>query len=108
MALQYERVAATADAIADVANQLTSLYALVQQLLEYNSDQAIDWTAGVKPAYITEDANGNLSGRQFSRAEVANAIGSLDWLRKLMTNQSMAGSQGDHLGNLNHLARPLG
>lgn len=55
------------------------------------------------PAYITEDAEGNLSGFNFSRAALSNVIGSLDWDRKLMENESMAGSQGDHLGNINQL-----
>lgn len=108
MALQYDRVSATAEAIADVSNQAATLLALINQLLEFNSDQAIDWGAGSKPAYINEEANGNLQGKQFSRQEVSNAIGSLDWVRKLLTNQSMTGSQGDHLGNLNKLVRPLG
>ena len=108
MALQYERVAATADAVADVCNQLATLRALIDQLLEYNSDQAIDWGAAAKPAYINEQANGNLEGRYYTRQEVANAIGSLDWVRKLLGNQAMTGSQGDHLGNLNKLVRPLG
>jgi hypothetical protein len=63
------------------------------------------------PDYITEEAAGsagpgNLSGRTFTRANVSNAIGSLDNLRKLLTNQ--AATQGDHLGNLNQLAKPLG
>ena len=101
-------VHSAADAVAAVSNDTALLLAQIQQLLEYNSDQAIDWGAGSKPAYITEDAAGNISGRAFSRQEISNAISSLDWIRKLLTNQSMTGSQGDHLGNLNHLAKPLG
>lgn len=108
MALTYTRVSATADAIADVANQAATLLALIDQLLEYNSDQAIDWGAGSTPEYITEDADGNLQGKQFSRQDVSNVVGSLDWMRKLLTNQVMTGSQGDHVGNINKLARPLG
>lgn len=108
MALQHDRVIEVADAIATVSNELSRLLARLNQVLEHNSDQAIDWGAGSTPAYITEEANGNLSGRTFSRQAVSNAIGSLDWVRKLLTNQSMTGSQGDHLGNLNQLARPLG
>lgn len=106
MPLQYERVAATADAVADVCNQTATLLALITQLLEYNSDQAIDWAAGSKPAYINEQENGNLEGRQFSRQAVANAINSLDNVRKVLTNQQA--TQGDHLGNINTLARPMG
>ena len=108
MALIFDRVLTTADALADLCNRTATLLADVNQVLEYNSDQAIDWAAGSTPAYITEDAAGNISGRGFSRQEVANAIGSLDWIRKLLLNQSMTGSQGDHLGNVNKLGRPLG
>jgi hypothetical protein len=58
------------------------------------------------PDYFTLEANGNLSGRTFAPAECSNAIGSLDQFRKLLTNQ--AATQGDHLGNLNKLARAAG
>jgi hypothetical protein len=60
------------------------------------------------PSYMDLEANGNLKDRTFTPQEVSNAIGSLDWVRKLLTNQAMTGSQGDHLGNLNKLAGPLG
>ena len=108
MPLNNSRSSATADAVADVANQVATIHSLIQQLLEFNSDQAIDWGAGSTPSYITEDEDGNLTGKQFSRQDVSNVIGSLDWIRKLLTNQSMIGSQGDHLGNINKLVRPLG
>jgi SAM-dependent MidA family methyltransferase len=108
MPLQNSTVQAEADAIANIANRTAKLLADLHKVLEHNSDLAIDWGAGSTPAYITEEANGNLSGRTFTRQEVANAIGSLDWVRKLLTNQTMTGSQGDHLGNLNKLAAPLG
>ena len=108
MALQYSRVQVTGDAVASMANEASALLAKINRVLEYNSDQAIDWGAGEKPAYIDEEANGNLSGRTYSRQAVANAIGSLNWIRSLLTNQVMTGSQGDHLGNLNQLASPLG
>jgi hypothetical protein len=107
MALQYDRVAQVADAFVAVSNRMVALLTDINQLLEHNSDQAIDWGASETPAYINEEANGNLSGRMFSRQQVSNAIGSLDWVRKLLTNQAMTGSQGDHLGNLNQLAGPL-
>lgn len=187
MALQPTRVAVTADAIALLANRATALLADVNQALEYNSDQAINWslpasfpftaanatdtltatahgqtngqkvrvsssgalpaglTAGTDyyvitaaantfqlsatlggaavnfttdgtgthtcqpvPDYMLLEANGNLKDRSYSPQAVSNAIGSLDWIRKLLTNQTMTGSQGDHLGNLNQLGNPLG
>jgi hypothetical protein len=62
-------------------------------------------TLAPQPEYFDQESNGNLGGKVFSRQDIANAIGSLDWIRKLLTNQVMTGSQGDHLGNLNKLAR---
>lgn len=106
MALTYNRVQQVATAAAQLSNQMAELLGDVNRFLEYNTDQAIDWAAGSLPAYIEESAEGNLSGYAYSRQAVANAIGSLDWFRKLLTNQSMSGSQGDHLGNLNQLADP--
>jgi hypothetical protein len=106
MALTYNRVQQVAAAAARLADDTTELLARIDQFLEYNGDQAIDWAAGSTPAYIEESADGNLSGYAYSRQAVANAIASLDWIRKLLTNQSMSGSQGDHLGNLNQLANP--
>ncbi len=108
VALTHDRVLVTAGALEDLCNRTSVLLADILQALEYNSDQAIDWAAGSTPAYITEDGAGNLSGKGYTRQAVANAIGSLDWVRKLLTNVSMTGGQGDHLGNINQLGRPLG
>ena len=58
------------------------------------------------PDYFDLEANGNLSGRTFSPANVSNAVGSLDQIRRALTNLSV--TQGDHLGNLNQLARAQG
>jgi hypothetical protein len=64
-------------------------------------------TLNPQPEYFDQEPNGNLGGKVFSRQDIANAIGSLDWVRKLLTNQVMTGSQGDHLGNLNKLSRAV-
>ena len=108
MALVYARVKEEAEAMASLANELSSLLTRLDQVLEHNSDLAIDWAAGATPSYITEDGAGNLSGMTFTRQQVSNVIGSFDWVRKLLTNQVMTGSQGDHIGNINLLSRPLG
>ena len=185
MALTPERVAQVADALETVCNSTAALHAVINQLLEYNSDQAIDWNSTTKtftadsttdagtsnghglvagqkvrvsssgtlpaplvvntdywlvtvatdtfkfaatlggsvidltsngtgtltlfvvPSYLSEDASGNITNRRYSRFAVGNVISSLDWVRKLITNQVMTGSQGDHLGNLNAIAKPL-
>lgn len=185
MALQFTRVGALADTLATLSTRTAKLLADVNQVLEYNADQAINWsmpasftftaanatdiltatahgqangqkmrvsnsggalpaglTAGTDyfviaaaantfqlsateggaavnfttdgtgthtaqpvPNYINLEANGNLKDRDYSPAAVSNAIGSLDQIRKLLLNQ--AASTGDHLGNLNQLAKSL-
>jgi len=105
MALTRIVADAEADAVAVVCEEVTSLLARINWLLEHNSDLSIDWAAAQKPSYIEEDAAGNLVDRRFSRQNVANAIGSLAQIRSLLTGG--AASQGDHLGNLNLMARPL-
>jgi hypothetical protein len=104
MALSANVSRIEAASIEVICTQASSLLAKIQHLLEHNSDLSIDWAAVETPEYIAEDADGNINGLLFSRQDVANAVGSLDQIRKLLTNQ--ATSQGDHLGNLNKLARP--
>lgn len=105
MALTRIVADAEADAVATICEEVTALLTRINWLLEHNSDLSIDWAADPKPAYIEEDAAGNLVDRRFSRQNVANAIGSLAQMRALLTGS--AASQGDHLGNLNLMARPL-
>lgn len=99
MANSTARTVAVANTCSQLAEQLVDLYAKINDFLEYNSDQAIDWAAGSTPAYIPEDGDGNIDGLTFSRQAVANAIGTLAQFRNLLTNQTV--SEGDHLGNLN-------
>ena len=106
MALENARVSATADAVADVSSQMATLLHTLKQLLTFNSNNSIGWTTDPKPDYIDENAAGNLTGKQYSRADVSNAIFSLDQVNRCLTNQTI--TTGDHLGNLNKLARPLG
>jgi hypothetical protein len=60
------------------------------------------------PNYIAEETNGtsNMSGLPFDRTQLSSAIGTLTQLDRMMTNQTV--TQGDHLGNLNLLARAAG
>lgn len=80
----------------------------LQEMMARNSDVAIDWSNGdlySGGGDITTDASGNISGLTFTPAQLSNAIGSIDWLVKLMTNQDLTGiPQADHLGNLNLVA----
>lgn len=105
MALTRVSVDRMADAVGLVCEEATYLLTRINWVLEHNSDFSIDWAAAETPAYIEEDAAGNLVDRAFSRQNVANAIGSLDQIRKLLTNQAV--TQGDHLGNVNLVSRPL-
>jgi len=103
MALNLTRVQEEADKFADICTRLSRLIDEIDGLVTHNSHQAIDWAAASLPAYIEEDADGNLSGvgsghstYTFSRQEVANAIGSL---ASLAADSALR-------GNINHLARP--
>lgn len=97
MSLTYNgKVIETADAIADAATRVRDAVLDLRAILAFNSNRAIDWNGDPLPSYISEDADGNLLGRKFSRAEVANAVGTLATI-------STAVTAGD-LGNLNKLA----
>lgn len=110
MPLNAARVNEVADAAQRIAERLLDVFADVDDFLEFQSDQAIGWTDDPRPAYISVDpgGSGNLEGRNFSPANVANLIGSLAAVRTLLTGGSLTGLQGDHLGNLNVVARPVG
>jgi hypothetical protein len=105
MALSADRTRITAASIESVCTEMVALLAKIDVILEHNSDVSIDWGGDPKPAYIDEDANGNINGLYFSRSQVGNAIFSLDQVRRCLTNQTI--TQGDHLGNLNQLARAM-
>lgn len=104
MALTHQRVLEVARSGKSLADKSKALLWQIEEFLNVNSAAAIDWVAGSKPAYINEDSNGNFDGLAFTRAAMANAIGSLDNMRKLLRNQDLSGAQGDHLGNLDQLA----
>jgi len=95
-----------AESIAAVCNELAGVLTRINQILEHNGDLAIDWGAAETPAYVSEDADGNIADLTFSRANVSNAIGTLNAVRTLLTGGTP--TTGDHLGNVNQLARPLG
>ena len=106
MALVREAVDKEADAIKKMCEDARELLMKIKDLLSHNSDLSIDWAAVSLPDYIEEDADGNLVDRTFARADVANAIGSLDNIRKAFEGEEVA--RGDHLGNLNKIAAPSG
>jgi len=105
MALSQTLTNQTASSIAGVCTDLAKVLAKIDVLLEYNSDLSIDWGGDPLPDYIVEDDNGNISGYTFSRGDVSNAIFSLLQVRNLLTN--VAPTQGDHLGNVNKLSKPM-
>ena len=84
------------------------LLADIRDFVEFNSDQAIDWAGDPTPSYISldADASGNLEGRNYTPGAVANLIGSFSAIQTLVTAGTP--STGDHLGNLNVIARPVG
>ena len=105
MAMTHLRAMEVADEAKVLADDVGRVLAKVERFLTFNSNQAIDWGNESKPAFLTEDGDGNLDGRRFTRQQVSNVIGSLENVRKLLRNE--APSQGDHLGNFNQLAQPM-
>lgn len=96
MALTYERAKETAERIKAVVNLAKVLKSELDEVLTFNSNLSIDWANATKPAFINEDAAGNLDGLKFSRQQLANAIGTL------ATLQAAYGS--GNMGNLNLVA----
>lgn len=102
MALTSVRALEVATEAKGIADDLAALHERVRTFLAQNSHLSIDWGAAQKPAYINEDASGNIDGLLFSRAQLSNAIGSFQEFSDLMNNAAV--TQGDHLGNINQLA----
>lgn len=102
MALTYTRVSEVVTHAKTVSDEAKALHYRLKEFLTTNSNLSIDWGAVNKPAYINEDVAGNLDGFTFTRQQMANMIGSLDNIRKVLDNE--AASQGDHLGNINQIA----
>ncbi len=102
MALTHTRVSEAATEAQEIADQLKAVYQRTVAFLATNSDLSIDWAAGALPSYINEDVDGNLDGLGFTRAQVANIVGSFDQFKNLIENAAV--TQGDHLGNINQLS----
>ena len=103
MALNSRRVLEMADDIERSSDALKVAAASLEKTLETNTSLAIDWTGDPKPKYIEEDDDQNIAGKNYDRQQVANAIFSLEQVLKALTNQVI--TQGDHLGNLNQVAK---
>ena len=107
MSLTQSHVLAEAKAIASVAALAVETFTQIQQILRHNTNLAIDWGAVETPAYIEEDAAGNIVGTNYTRQQIASAVGSLDLVRALLNNEELTtGNPGDHLGNLNLISPP--
>lgn len=80
----------------------------LQSMIEFNSDNSIDWGNGDLSAggdAISVDAKGNISGLNFTPAQLSNALFSAEQIVRVLTNQTT--TQGDHLGNLNVIVDPV-
>jgi hypothetical protein len=100
MSLTHAIATTEAEAVRLLAERLMDVYADVVDLIAHNSGLSIDWANATKPAFLEEDASGNLAGLPVTRQQVANAIGSFAAIQTLMGN--------GHLGNLNLVSRPVG
>ena len=102
MALTHNRAKELCDVAAELSNRLKKFLHDAEKFLDTNSDLSIDWANAQKPAFLNEDVAGNLDGVKFTRAQMANAIGSIYQVKQLLRGQTP--DTGDHLGNLNQLA----
>ena len=105
MTATRNRIDETARTAASLAGRTLSLLADMDAFLGYNSAQAIDWGGASKPLNLEEEAvsegqSPNIQGMDFSRQQVANAIGTFAAIQALMA--------AGHLGNLQLLASPKG
>lgn len=105
MAVEHSEALALAIEIKNRAEAAKKLFWDLKETLRHNSALSIDWANVTKPEFLNEDSDGNLDGTGFTRSELANAIGSLNWIQVLLDNGDLSGAQGDHLGNLEKLAR---
>jgi hypothetical protein len=103
MAITHTRAKEVATFAVDLSNEIKTLLWRIESFLKHNSANSIDWVANPRPDFLNEDVNGNLDGLHFSRLDLGNAIGSIDNIRKTLRNESV--TQGDHLGNLEKLAK---
>ena len=103
MALTHQRAKEVAEHCEALCNEAKALHYRILEFLASNSNLSVDWSAVTKPAYLNEDASGNLDGLKYTRTQIANAINSLDQLRATMANNAV--TQGDHLGNINQIAK---
>jgi hypothetical protein len=106
MAVEHSEALALANQLKARAEEAKKLFWQLKETLRHNAALSIDWGAQSKPTFLNEDADGNLDGTSFTRQELSNAIGSLNWIQLLLDNGSLTGAQGDHLGNLEKLTRP--
>lgn len=97
MALTHTRALELAELLGAQATEFLDLYGRMQGLLAHNSALSIDWANASKPAFLNEDAAGNLDGLDFTRAQVANALGTFAAVQELLDN--------GHRGNLELIAR---
>ena len=100
MGLTHAKATTEAEAVGFMAESFLKVYDSLVGLLAHNSSLSIEWGATTTPAYIEEDASGNLAGLPVTRQQISNAIGTLAAIKTLM--------EANHLGNLNLVARPVG
>jgi predicted ABC-type transport system involved in lysophospholipase L1 biosynthesis ATPase subunit len=103
MANTHQRAQEIGEAAVELSNRLKAVLKDVTGFLQHNSALAINWSGDPKPAFLNEDAAGNLDGLHFTRTDLANAINSFAQFKSLLTGQAVA--QGDYLGNLEKLAK---
>lgn len=92
-------VLALANAAQELSNDAKRFVARARQFLSNNSAHSINW-ATVSDDVNGSVTNGDITGLEFTPADLSNVIGSLDTICDLIEDNG-------HLGNFEKLAEPV-
>lgn len=104
MAKTHANFLEQANKLKDVLKSLQDAWLLDMRKL-LNTHTGVDYSdagAGTKPAYLNEDANGNIDGLDFTRNDYISGIVLLTQLEALFTNNAV--TEGDYKSTLARIA----
>lgn len=93
MAATMARCVEVATELENICNDLANVFGRISDFIPLNQALNVDWGASGSP--ITTDASSNLTGKNYSPAQVSNAIGTIAAIQSLLTANGNA-----HLGNI--------
>ena len=112
MALSVDGSRSEAQAIQRACDAMAYALMVARTVRTHNANSGIDWLNGwdnlprTCPAYIAEDATGNINGTTFGRDEVANGVNALDKILTLVDGGDV-GAPVAYIGNINKIATAM-